>query len=302
MTTVAVFGTFETAAENSEIVARHVEAAGSRAIRIHRDEPGASKIRKMAQAQVVVGTGFGFADKMWAAARAMGKRTVNYWVGTDVLTAVTNPAMRRKAMQATRFIQTNLADAPWLVEELKTIGIAAQMIPLPSAIGFDLRTEPGRPGVLAYLPDERADFYGAPVVWALARRFPDMPFAVVAGTSENQPAIPNMTYLGWTQDMRPLYDRYPILVRITRHDGLPKMVREALAYGNQVVFRYAFQGCHHATNEDEAAAALTAILDEGCPINVAGAQHLREVYGRDRAIRQMLDAMGVTPAKGAPRA
>ena len=39
MTTVAVLGTFDTGAENSESVARHIEAAGGRAIRIHRDEP-----------------------------------------------------------------------------------------------------------------------------------------------------------------------------------------------------------------------------------------------------------------------
>lgn len=295
MTTVAVFGTFETAAENSEIVAHHIEGAGSRAIRIHRDESWPSKIRKMAQAHVVVGAGFGFADKMWMAARALGKRTVNYWVGTDVLTALTNPVMQRKALRATRFIHTNLADAPWLADELKTIGITAQMIPLPSAIGFDLRSAPGQPGVLAYLPNERADFYGAPVVQALARRLPDLPFAVVAGTADRQPAISNVTYLGWVQDMQPLYARYPILVRVTRHDGLPKMVREALAYGNQVVFRYAFPGCHHATNADEAFAAVERILAEGCPINASGSQHLRTVYDRDRSIRDMLHAMGVAP-------
>jgi hypothetical protein len=295
LTTVAVLGTFETAAENSEIVARHIEAAGSQAIRIHRDEPWLSKIKKMGQAQVVVGTGFGFADKMWAAARALGKRTVNYWVGTDVLTAITDRAMQAKVLRATKFINTNLADAPWLAEELKTIGISARMIPLPSPVGFDLRSTPGEPGVLAYLPNERADFYGAPVVHALARRLPELPFAVVSGTADRQPGIRNVKYLGWIKDMQPLYERYPILVRVTRHDGLPKMVREALAYGNQIVFRYAFPGCHHATDEDEAFAALQSILGEGCPINVAGAQYLRELYGRDRSIRDMLEAIGVRP-------
>ena len=97
MTTVAVLGTFDTAAENSEIVARHVEAAGGRAIRIHRDEPWGSKVRKMLPSQVVYGTGFGFAAKLWALARVMGKRTINHWVGTDVLMALEDPRLQSKA-------------------------------------------------------------------------------------------------------------------------------------------------------------------------------------------------------------
>ncbi len=60
-----------------------------------------------------------------------------------------------------------------------------------------MRAAPAAPGILAYLPDERADFYGAEIVRSVAAKLPAVPFAVVAGTAERQPALPNVAYLGW---------------------------------------------------------------------------------------------------------
>lgn len=293
MTVVAVLGTFETAAENSEVVARHIEAAGNAAIRVHRDEPLASKIRKIAASRIVYGSGFGFAAKLWALSRALGKRTVNHWVGTDVLLAREDERHRGMAREAARFIRQHLTVAPWLSEELNELGITAAVAPLTRPVSFELRTTRGRPGVLAYLPDERPEFYGAEIVREAARQLPGVPFAVVAGTAERQPAIPNVTYLGWTDDMRPLYERYPILLRVARHDGLPKMVLEALACGNQVIFEYEFPSCYHAGTADEALAALRSILDAGCPINAAGAEAVRRSYSSDRLTAELLKAIGV---------
>ncbi len=295
MTTVAVLGTFETPAENSEIVARHIEAVGSRAIRIHRDEPWTSKARKILGSQVVYGTGFGFATRLWALARAMGKQTINHWVGTDVLMALEDPRMQRMARTASRLIGRHLTVAPWLVEELATIGIRADLIPLVTPVRYDLRTQPAPAGVLAYLPDDRADFYGSQVVYATARQWPEIPFAVVAGTQERQPAIPNVRYLGWVDDIAPLYQQYPILLRAARHDGLPKMVLEALAFGNQVIFEYPLEGCRHARTEAEVTEAIRAIVAEGCPINQAGHRLVLEHYRHDRIVGALLQTLGVSP-------
>ncbi|MGE5601764.1 MAG: hypothetical protein ACM30E_01860 [Nitrososphaerales archaeon] len=293
MTVVAVLGTFETAAENSEVAARHIEAAGSKAIRVHRDEPLASKIRKLAASQIVYGTGFGFAEKLWALSRAMGKRTVNHWVGTDVLLALEDDRHRRMTRGAARFVQHHLTFAPWLAQELESLGIIAEVAPFTTPVRFEQRATPGDPGVLAYLPDDRADFYGAEIVRSVARQLPDVPFGIVAGTAERQPPGPNVTYLGWIHDIKPFYERYPILLRLARHDGLPKMVLEALAYGNQVVFEYEFPGCHHATTEAEALVAVRSILAAGCPINTTGSQVVRERYSNDQLSRRLLEAIGV---------
>lgn len=293
MTVVAVLGTFDTAAENSEVAARHIEAAGGKAIRVHRDEPLTSKIRKLAASQIVYGTGFGFAGKLWALSRAMGKRTVNHWVGTDVLLALQDDSHRRMTRRAARFIQHHLAFAPWLADELRSLGITADVAPFTTTVCFEQRTAPGDPGVLAYLPDDRADFYGAEVVRGVAHQMPELPFGIVAGTAERQPALPNITYLGWIDDMKPFYERYPILLRVARHDGLPKMVLEALAYGNQVVFEYEFPGCHHARTEAEAVTAVRSILAAGCPINATGSELVAERYSNEQLTRRLLEAIGV---------
>ncbi len=293
MTTVAVLGTFDTAAENSEIVARHIEAAGGRAIRIHRDEPWGSKIRKILPSQVVYGTGFGFAARLWALARVMGKRTINHWVGTDVLMVLEDARLQPMARGAARFISQHLTVAPWLVEELATAGIRADLLPLVTPERYNLRTRPAPAGVLAYLPDDRADFYGGQIVYAAARQLPEIPFAVVAGTQERQPALPNVRYFGWVSDIAPLYEQYPILLRVARHDGLPKMVLEALAFGNQVIFEYPLGGCRHATTAAGVLAAVHAIIAEGCPVNIAGAEHVREHYRHDQLVGALLGTLGV---------
>ena len=295
MTTVAVLGTFDTSAENSESVARHIEAAGGRAIRIHRDEPWSSKIRKMLPSQVVYGTGFGFAAKLWALGRALGKRTINHWVGTDVLMALEDPRMRRMAQRAAPFIGQHLTVAPWLAQELETAGIRASLIPLVTPVRYDLRRGAGPAGVLAYLPDDRADFYGSQIVYAAARQLPEIPFAVLAGTQEKQPAIPNVRYFGWVDDIAPLYEQYPILLRVARHDGLPKMVLEALAFGNQVIFEYPLEGCHHARTEAEALSAIRDIVAESCPINEAGSRLVQEHYRHDQVVTALLQTLGVSP-------
>lgn len=294
--TVAVLGTFETAAENSEIVARHIEGAGARAIRIHRDEPWANKVRKMLPAQVVYGAGFGFAAKMWATARLLGKRTINHWAGTDVLLALEDARMAAMAQRAKRFVGQHLAWAPWLADELAMIGISARALTVVTPIRYEQRDRPAPPAVLTYLPDARADFYGAQVVYALARRFPDVPFAVVAGTQEKQPAMPNITYLGWVTGMAPLYEQYPILLRVARHDGLPKMVLEALACGNQVIFEYPFAGCWHARTEEEASAALGQIIAAGCPINRPGHEFVAQHYDAEQLVAALLREIGVVQA------
>jgi len=293
MPAVAVLGTFETPVENSEVVARHIEAAGATAVRVHRDEPWSSKVRKLMQVQVVYGTGFGLAAKLWATARVLGKQTINHWVGTDVLIALEDPRSRRMARQAVRFIRRHLTVAPWLAQELRTVGITADIIPLVTPVYYGLRARPAPAGVLAYLPDDRAGFYGSEIVYAAARRLPGIPFAVVAGTQEKQPAIPNVRYLGWVRDMAPLYEKFPILLRVARHDGLPKMVLEALAYGNQVIFEYPFAGCRYARTEAEAVAAIETIIAEGCPVNETGHQIVQEHYRHDKLVAGLLQALGL---------
>ncbi len=81
--------------------------------------------------------------------------------------------------------------------------------------------------------------------------------------------------------------------------ALPKMVLEALAYGNQVVFEYEFPGCYHATNAAEALAAVRAILAAGCPVNTAGsAACARATTGSEQLTRNLLQAIGVPAGTG----
>ena len=96
--------------------------------------------------------------------------------------------------------------------------------------------------------------------------------------------------------MAPLYEQYPILLRVARHDGLPKMVLEALACGNQVIFEYPFAGCRHARTEEEASAALGQIIAAGCPVNRAGHEFVERDYGNEQLVAALLREIGVVKA------
>lgn len=294
---IGVLGTFESPVENSALAAAWVEKAGWQVIRIHRDDPWPLKVRKLLAADVLYGTGFGFAWKLFLLARAAGRRTINHWMGTDVLLALEDPRLRRMARLADRFIVRQLAQAPWLATEIATLGIRAEVLTLVTELNATtLRAAAAPPGVLAYLPDQRPDFYGGPIIYRLAEALPELPFGVVAGTAGHTPLLPNLRYYGWVDDMGHLYDRYPILVRVARHDGLPKMVLEALARGNQVIFEYEFPHCYRATSYEEALAALRVILSAGCPVNRAGHDYVMTTYSPEQTTQKLLEVLS-TPSR-----
>ena len=213
--------------------------------------------------------------RLFAAAKALRRRVALFWIGTDVLHA--GSTHRRWASRIQRLVDLNLTVSGDLRDELLALGIRSQVVPIvPDLSTIGVVPQPEAPTVLSYIPPVEHLFYGSELVRDLARRLPDMPFVVVGGWRDPA-AAPNLECLGLVADMAPVYRRCSVLLRLTQHDGLPKMLLEALAYGRQIVWTHPFPHCHLARSPAEARELLLALARDRQP-NLGGAQYVQEHY------------------------
>jgi hypothetical protein len=166
---------------------------------------------------------------------------VYYWIGTDVFQALEDA--RRSHLSP--FFQASLrnlhlAGAPWLVEELQTIGVPASCVLFPAKL--PTVSPPPLPDVFtvgSYIPDSRFEFYGGPSVYEAACRLPFVRFLVWGGSGKwiRQP-LPNLNFLGWVINIEQVYAQTSAILRLVKHDALGGSVREGLAMARHVIYTY----------------------------------------------------------------
>jgi glycosyltransferase involved in cell wall biosynthesis len=223
-------------------------------------------------------------------ARMRGKGTVCHWAGTDVLRVLHKPLHRwwfRAVIN--RCIDRHLVVSENLAVELATLGVRTQHVPLISSlVEGDVHPLPDEFAILAYLPAKRGDFYGAPVVYSIATRNPQWEVYIVGRSPTPQgKALPNVHELGAGADMGKVYPRVSVLVRPTVHDGLPRMILEAMSWGRYVVFSRPFPHCLMGKSVEEVERALQGLARRDEP-NWAGAAYVRETYTEERIIGSLV--------------
>jgi hypothetical protein len=216
--------------------------------------------------------------------KAVRRRVIKHWVGSDVLRARESRVVEQ---HATGLVEDWAVSAK-LVEELRQAGIAAKQFPLSALCPVELRPMPPEPlTVLAYLPSVKFDFYGGEIVLSLAERFADTRFLVVGSEGAGRVAPSNVTFLGHQRDMDAVYARSHVLLRLPQHDGLSFMVLEALNNGREVIWNQPFEASRLAQTENEAAAHLRELrtrlrMGELLP-NVAGREYVIARYSGEGA-------------------
>ncbi len=197
-------------------------------------------------------------------AAALGTPVVRWWVGSDVWNAMRDGLMLEDAKVLDQYVAANVAVCPRLKDELAKMGIQSTVIlrpladmPTPIDVPWDERLAHS---VLVYLPAGRAAFCGASILDALIPARPDLTFYLVADDGQRYKECSNVVSLGWVEDMEAVYHQVGCLLRITEHDGYPRMVREALSRGKYVVWSWPFEGCILARQPDEVNAALSSVV------------------------------------------
>ncbi|PNV80069.1 MAG: hypothetical protein C0196_03520 [Dictyoglomus turgidum] len=103
-------------------------------------------------------------------------KIIMHWVGSDVLNAIRffkNGSYNKKLL--TKSI--HFAEVPWIAEELKSIGITAEVVPLTSCELFEEPLPlPTKFRILSYFTKDRPDFYGRNIIYKLAEELSDGEF------------------------------------------------------------------------------------------------------------------------------
>lgn len=245
---------------------------------------GSAWLAEVRNANAVIHLEYGDADsysaRQLAIASAWGRPVVRIWVGTDVLNCLREPALRKKAALIQRVAAASVAWAPHLIEELRSVGLDARFIPTPLDSEDVLRAAvlPDVPrSVLVYLPTHRLEFYGAGFVKQLAPANPDLEFVVAGDESHHLGDIPNVKSLGWVSDMESLYRETGCVLRMTQHEGLPRMVVEPLFRGRYAIHSWPLEGCWLAKTTEQAHEKLKLFRQAQGP-NLEGASAMARLY------------------------
>jgi len=217
---------------------------------------------------------------IWA--KRFRTKTINHYIGTDALRLVEAKSSKKfKAYACNRLADRTVCVSPGLQDELKSIGIQADLLPFShKSMPVELPPLPREPAAYTYLPQQRAEFYGMSLVEKLAREFEHVKFYILAHDGKGIEAARNVRFLGWQEDISPWIERSHIHLRLTLHDGLPNSIVEALANGRQVIWSFRMSHCRQATNFDELSRMFSALL-ESPALNTEGARYVRENFHPD---------------------
>ena len=241
--------------------------------------------------------------RLFSVCRALQRKVVKHWVGSDVLRA-REPLVHEQ--HATGLVE-HWAVAGHLVDELAEAGIPATPVPLSVVDAVTPTPLPPSPlTVLSYLPTRKFDFYNGATVLSLASRFPDVHFLVVGSDGADRSATKNVEFLGYQREMDAIYARSHVLLRLPRHDGLSYMVLEALNHGRHVIWNLPFESARMGRTENELAChirELRAALAAGTlAFNARGQEVVHATYSgthvRDMIRSKLKATLGDTPRKG----
>ena len=220
-----------------------------------------------------------------AIAVSLGRPIVRWWVGTDVYQVLEKTTIAENVRSFRWLFSMQIAVSPHLVQELETAGVHAQYI--PSITELDkaptvLNSVPK--SILVYLPTQRKGFYGVSFLESAIKTYRDIEFVIVADETHSLVEYPNVRSVGWVGEMSEIWNSVGCLLRITRHDGMPRMVLEALLRGKYVIYSWPFPGCMLARSEDQ---MLRAIKDfrKFTSVNWNGISKVQELLTPDPGAR-----------------
>jgi len=222
------------------------------------------------------------------------QKIVVHWCGSDALVAQRDVAQGKAEAWITNKLH-HWSDSEAVTRELQALGLACEIMPLPSASIPDHPSPlPAQFSVLVYVPGaDRGELYGLDSILEVARELPQVPFELVglkSGVVSNSP--PNLSIHGHAADLSPFYRRTSVLWRPVRHDGVSFMVLEALGHGRHVLWSYPFPGCVHVASAAQARACRVALYERHqqgqLEINEAGVRVIAQGYLPQNIKKQIL--------------
>ena len=176
----------------------------------------------------------------WLKALYPQVKTVNTWVGTDILNAVQWFRQRAKCYRcALRGIDIHVADGLNLVQELReSLSLESQYVPsVPEPIPFSSHIMDAT-RVAVYAPAHRKEFYRHQVAVEVARLEPAMHFDFYSITPDNDfPSLPNCEFKGFLQGNEKLeaFKNSSYLIVLPEHGSVSMTLIEFMMMGRRVI-------------------------------------------------------------------
>lgn len=222
--------------------------------------------------------------KVYLLAKLFRKKIVTHWIGTDAFLATTHFKFKCYSRICNLLTNKQLVVSSNLKEEIESIGIKESVVVpiLPKFISSELSTmeqKNDRFTILCYIIQNEFDFYGGNEILELAKIFPDMEFWILSGDFSNLTALKNVKFLGFISPdkMNSIYEKCHVLLRYVKHDGMPKMLIEALQKGLQVIYNFPFSFTHYCTSLEQMKGKLYEIK-ENYQINSEGRAYVLKYY------------------------
>jgi hypothetical protein len=241
----------------------------------------------------------GVSDKSGSLDLAMryGKKIWMQWQGTDVMLALKR---HREGNIYRKYIDyaTHATDAPWLKEELKSIGIDAQIARFKWLDVEGNTSAFSKVQVYSYLAEGKELFYGWELYKKMALTFPEIKFVVAGSTGQLLKDVPsNVDFWGWIDKvtMQKLQSESAIFIRFTEHDGYSLSVFEALAHGSEVIWNKEVPNVHNISTIAEGIKMLESVIialqNRNLSRNLDSIDYISNHFNRHMVNRQFVDQL-----------
>lgn len=202
-----------------------------------------------------------FWKKMYVA-KALRKKVITHWIGTDVRYAMEGITDMKKYHRA----DSNMVCFKPLQEDLASLGLHAEILPItPFNLNFDLCKMPEKHSVIIYMPQGVEKDYGWEEISQVFPKYPTLEFKIVANNDKEKFALyPNVKVLGYLskEEMEKLYNEVSIVLRIHISDGLSMSVLEGMAKGKKIIWNCEYPYCYPGSTTEEICNSLDILLKD----------------------------------------
>jgi hypothetical protein len=199
----------------------------------------------------------------------LGVKITRNWAGTDSLNVISIPSIRSTALSVNKILSENITTThQGIVDELDSVGIQCSLLPQLTDFNLDLGQNEKtltKNNVLVYLPSSKRKFYGADFIEKLIIKFPKVTFTIVADVDHVFSNYNNVNSMGWVNktEMLSVWDKIGMLIRVTEHDGYPRMILEALGRGKYVIHNNPnIEGVWFADNQEAIETCLNRYIQQ----------------------------------------
>ena len=233
--------------------------------------------------------------------RTAAKKVVHF-VGSDIWQLYHVSLMNLKVYQNyfKNNVQKVLCEAEFTQNELRELGIDAEIVPIPPAKLYEVVPLPKEFTVACYQPAVNAAFYRPNEMIEIAKKMPDVKFKFFGNPTKvgKDPALPeNIELCGYISDMEGFIKDCSAIMRFPVHDGLPISVLEFLLAGRYSVQSVPIQHTHFIPNlgVDSAVEALAYIKEHATEVNQVASDYWREELNHDKYKKRIQELAGYEP-------